>query len=94
MIELGAGDLVRIVETDCEMLIIGSADDDLALSHLCRSWFCVWECDHRLYEEIFLESQLILVRKERRRIPRGGDLIFPRHDGPRTAHRPPVARSA
>lgn len=85
MDEIEAGDLVRIANTEYEMLIIGCADDDEKVLQLARTWFCVWELEHKLYEEVFAESDLILVRKEQRRIPRGGDLNFPCQDSARHA---------
>jgi hypothetical protein len=83
MSEIEAGDLVRIADSDYEMLIIGCADDDTEARDFAPSWFCVWEYEHRLYEEVFSEDSLILVRKERRRIPRGGDLTFPCNESER-----------
>ena len=77
---LKAGDLVRSAATQCEMLIIGSADEDAISSEAAATWFCVWERSHLLFEEVFSEDKLILVRQERRRIPRGGALQFPSRD--------------
>lgn len=78
---MAPGDLVRIAGSDYELLIIGTADDDFFDAPLIPSWFCVWEYEHRLFEEVFSEDNLTLVRKERRRIPRGGELEFPCHVG-------------
>lgn len=82
MSELAAGDLVRIADSEYEMLIIGCADEFPVDSGNASSWFCVWEFEHRLFEEVFSSNSLILVRKERRRIPRGGQLAFPVHSVP------------
>lgn len=79
---LSAGDLVRIADSDCEMLIIGCADDVPIDTGSAPSWFCVWEYKHRLFEEVFSDHSLILVRKERRRIPRRGELDFPSNESP------------
>jgi hypothetical protein len=77
MHELGAGDLVRIANTDYEMLIIGCEDADPDSLGLNSAWHCAWECDGTLFAEVFVARDLILVRKERRRIPRGGQIVFP-----------------
>ena len=83
MFRLDAGDLVRVAGVDHEMVIIGCADEDLRLDEFDASWFCVWEAEHYLFEEVFAGRDLILVRKERRRVPRGGNITFPT----RQAHR-------
>jgi hypothetical protein len=77
MQKLDAGDIVRIADAGYEMLIIGSADEAPADHWLNFTWFCAWEDGHYLFEEIFAERDLILVRRERRRVPRGGNLDFP-----------------
>lgn len=74
------GDIVRLADTAYRMLVIGCADEVLQPNELQKTWSCVWECENSLYEEIFSGSDLILVRKERRRIPRGGDLQFPHNE--------------
>lgn len=83
MTRLAAGDLVRAVGQQDEMLVVGCADEiavgtavDTATG---TSWFCVWERDNHLFEEVFPASELILVRKEQRRIPRDGGFVFPEH---------------
>jgi hypothetical protein len=77
MVILDAGDIVRITGTDYEMLIIGCAYDNTEENCDLDSWFCVWEVEHRLFEQVFSGKDLVLVRKERRRIPRGGRIHFP-----------------
>jgi hypothetical protein len=77
---LEAGDLVRIADSYYQALVIGSADEPPLSPGAVPTWVCVWECDSKLFQEIFSEDSLILVRKERRRIPRGGTLIFPCND--------------
>ena len=72
-----AGDVVRLAGADYEMLIIGFADDEPQANENRCSWFCVWESEHYLHEEVFAGKDLILVQKERRRIPRGGNINFP-----------------
>lgn len=74
---IGAGDLVRNNETDVEMLVIGSANDDRWEVPAVPSFFCVWERQHFLHEEAVSSENLTLVRVERRRVPRGGILDFP-----------------
>lgn len=59
-----------------EMLIIGTADDQ-AVRPEAASFFCVWEQSHFLHEEVVAARELSIVRRERRRIPRGGLLDFP-----------------
>jgi hypothetical protein len=81
MDKLGPGDLVRIAESECEMLVIGCADEEPDGNNGMSSYFCVWEYQHRLFEEVFPEPVLMLIRKERRRIPRGGEMAFPSRDG-------------
>lgn len=74
---LDAGDLVRATGSDIEMLVIGRADDPVRERGTQPSVFCVWERAHYLNEEVFLISELELVRKERRRGIRNGELNFP-----------------
>ena len=74
---IGAGDLVRNNETDIEMLVIGSANDDRWEVAAAPSFFCVWERQHFLHEEVVSSENLTLLRVERRRVPRGGILDFP-----------------
>lgn len=74
------GDLVRIAGSPHEMLIIGSAEDDPIYVGELPAWFCAWDSGGRLLTEVFSENLLVLVRKEQRRIPRGGNLQFPRND--------------
>lgn len=75
-----SGDLVRMAGGQCEMMIVGSADDEHAVVGDAPTWFCVWESNHRLFERVYSENELIVIRKERRRIPRGGDMNFPSDD--------------
>ena len=77
MFRLDAGDTVRLASADYEMVIIGCAEDEPGVGEADASWFCVWEAEHYLFEEVFAGKDLILVRKERRRIPRGGNIDFP-----------------
>lgn len=77
MLRLDAGDVVRLAEADYEMVIIGYADDEPQADGAEESWFCVWEAEHQLFEKVFSGRDLILVQKERRRIPRGGKINFP-----------------
>jgi hypothetical protein len=74
---IDAGDIVRVDGLDVDMLVIGRADHDLWETGSLPSVFCVWEHDNVLFEEVVEVALLILVRKERRRIPRGGELVFP-----------------
>jgi hypothetical protein len=75
--DLDAGDLVRATGSDFDMLVIGRADDPVRDLNTPPSVFCVWERAHYLNEEVFLISELELVRKERRRAIRNGRLDFP-----------------
>ena len=77
MLKLEAGDVVRLAWADDEMVIIGCADDEPQTDAADEFWFCVWEAEHRLFEEVFCGKDLMLVQKERRRIPRGGHISFP-----------------
>jgi hypothetical protein len=77
MLNIETGDLVRKIGTDIEMLVIGSADDEYTETSLAPSFFCVWEYEHKLFEEVVSAKDMTLVRQERRRIPRGGVLDFP-----------------
>lgn len=80
MYSINSGDIVRVVDSCCDMMIVGSADEDYVGPKGAPTWFCVWEVDNRLFERVLYENDLVLVRKERRRIPRGGVLHFPSHD--------------
>ena len=71
------GDLVRVIDAKYEMIVIGQDDD--ALDQGEAVWFCAWEIGNQLHEQAFAESRLVVVRKERRRIPRGGVVQFPVH---------------
>lgn len=73
---LQVGDIVRTVDGDDEMLLIDQ-DVDAAPVSGERMWFGVWESADRLHQALYPESQLILIRKERRRIPRRGILPIP-----------------
>ncbi|SEO57829.1 hypothetical protein SAMN05428959_11070 [Duganella sp. CF517] len=75
MTGIASGDLVTEKGERLEMLVIGSADEDPYVA--VTTVFCVWERDHMLHEEIFHVDNLALVRKERRRVIRGGNLDFP-----------------
>ncbi|WP_322534539.1 hypothetical protein SR858_09850 [Duganella zoogloeoides] len=79
MSQLAVGDLVTLEDNECEMLVVGSADEVTQPTCSPSTWFCVWECDHRMFEEVFAEDMLRLLRKERRRIPRPSDAVFPGH---------------
>lgn len=77
MSDVDAGDVVRANGADFDMLVIGRADDpgeDLVNE---PSVFCVWERAHFLNEKIFRVCDLVIVRKERRRVPRYGSLNYP-----------------
>jgi hypothetical protein len=78
MCEIEAGDLVRTRDGQFDMLVIGRADHEYWEPGSVPALFCAWEEDHQLFEEVFTLSQLTLVRREQRRIPRGGELEFPR----------------
>lgn len=73
---LQVGDIVRTIDGDSEMLLIDQ-DVDATLENGERMWFGIWESGNRLHQDLYPESQLILVRKERRRIPRRGILPIP-----------------
>lgn len=75
MYEVQSGDLVTKKGEHLEMLVIGKADEDPCAA--TSAVFCVWEQDNFLYEEIFPVDSLEVVRKERRRVIRGGALHFP-----------------
>ena len=75
MSEIESGDLVTKRGEELEMLVIGTADEDL--SSTATTVFCVWERNHLLYEEVYAVASLEVVRKERRRMIRGGNLQFP-----------------
>lgn len=77
MCKIAAGDLVSTCDSDDEMLVIGRADDNFWEPCTEPAFFCVWEQMNFLREEVFPVSRLKLVRRERRRIPRGGELQFP-----------------
>ena len=77
MCDIGAGDLVRIPGADCVMLVIGRANDEFWHPDEEQAVFCAWEQENLLYEEVFPVHSLVLVRQERRRVPRGGELQFP-----------------
>lgn len=74
------GDLVRKSGSHIEMLVVCSADDDENCGEpsLAPSFFCVWEHEHMLHEEVVSIEQMKLVRRERRRVPRRGILPIPR----------------
>lgn len=76
MCDIQTGDLVRADGADVEMLVIGRADYDLWDASR-PSVFCVWEQQNILFEEVIAVEQLVLVRRERRRVLRGGELVFP-----------------
>ena len=76
MHDLDAGDLVRAHGTDYDMMVIGRADEE-GDDETEPSVFCVWERTHYLHEKVFAICDLMLIRKERRRIPRNGCLLFP-----------------
>ena len=75
MSDIASGDLVTQRGKHLEMLVIGTADEDPFA--IATTVFCVWERDHLLYEEVFRIDALEVVRKERRRVIRGGMLDFP-----------------
>jgi hypothetical protein len=75
--DLDAGDLVRANGESFDMLVIGRADDAYWDQTTPPAVFCVWERAHFLHEKVFEMVDLILIRKERRRIVRGGCLNFP-----------------
>ena len=75
MSEIESGDLVIQQGEQLEMLVIGTADKDPSAT--ATTVFCVWERNHLLYEEVYPVANLELVRKERRRMIRGGNLQFP-----------------
>ncbi len=77
MCDIEAGDLVRIHDTDCMMLVIGRADDEFWHSDEEHAVFCAWEQENLLYAAVYPVHSLVLVRQERRRVPRGGELHFP-----------------
>jgi hypothetical protein len=77
MCDLKAGDLVRALDREHEMLAIGRADDGDWAPDDVPALFCVWEEGHLLREEVFAAASLVLIRRERRRVPRGGELHFP-----------------
>jgi hypothetical protein len=71
-----AGDLVKRTSDGPEMLIIGAVDDP-SVEPETATFFCVWEAQHFLHEEVVPARELSIVRRERRRVPRGGVLDFP-----------------
>jgi hypothetical protein len=79
MEQFQAGDLVKRQPDGQEMLILGPVEENETawLHKEAASFFCVWEQQHFLHEEVIPAEQLIIVRRERRRIPRGGKLQFP-----------------
>ena len=55
-----------------QVSFIGYSDEGFYLWSKPTEAFCVWEADQLLFEDIVPVEELVLVRKERRRIPRGG----------------------
>lgn len=83
MTQLAAGDIVHFVDQLDEMLVLGRADDDGMGAEvnpgIAITWFCVWERNNHLFEEVFPEEELILVRKYWGRIAGRSDFFFPAH---------------
>jgi len=83
MAQLAAGDIVHFVDQLDEMLVVGRADDDGMGAEVnpgnAITWFCVKERNNHLFEEVFPEEELILVRKYRGPIAGQSDFIFPAH---------------
>jgi hypothetical protein len=77
MDDVTTGDLVRRLGGGHEMLAIGRADDQDLKPGSVPTMFCAWEEEHELRVEVFPMKELELVRSERRRVPRGGELQFP-----------------
>lgn len=75
MSEIGSGDLVTKKGEQFEMLVIGAAGEDPV--DAAETVFCVCEKNNFLHEEVCTVDCLEVVRKERRRIIRGGNLNFP-----------------
>lgn len=76
---IGAGDLVKRRDSEIEMMVV-SADEECSEGAISPAFFCVWEHNHFLHEELIGIDELVLVRRERRRVPRGGILNFPCSD--------------
>jgi uncharacterized protein YodC (DUF2158 family) len=75
---LCAGDLVRRKNGGPAMVIVGCADDRQPPGVPGKTFFCVWEDRHHLHEEVFDLASLVLLRPDRRRVPRRECPPFPR----------------
>lgn len=76
MTTFNPGDLVRLAHSDLEMLIICEEEYSMDAGGESSFWRCAWEEDGAIATAIFNQCNLLLLRAERRRLPRF-DLKFP-----------------
>lgn len=74
------GDIVRKIGREQDMLVISQAEN-APRAFAATAYDCVWEQGDRLLEEVVSGLDLILVRRERRRVLRGGILPIPQYRG-------------
>lgn len=71
------GDLVRVRGGGPEMLVVGAYESMQCADEAIVGIFCVWDCDHQLYERVFAPDELDIIRYERRRYLRPGSVMVP-----------------
>lgn len=76
MTTFNPGDLVRLANSDLEMLIICEEEHNTDADGESSFWRCAWEEDGTIATATFNQFNLLLLHAERRRLPRY-DLKFP-----------------
>lgn len=80
MRNMDAGDLVCAYGTSVDMIVLSRADEVEWTLESTPSVFCAWEQKDVVHTKLFRVCDLLMVRKERRRVPRGGRIEFPSVD--------------
>lgn len=65
-----SGDLVRLADSELEMLIICYEEESDIPDEFCSRWRCAWEYEGAIATLKVNECKLVLIRPERRRLSR------------------------
>lgn len=77
MRDMNAGDIVCALGSPFKMLVLSREEDPPWSFDDSPKVSCAWEHNRTLHTRVFRVCDLIMVRKERRRAIRAGDLEFP-----------------
>lgn len=77
MRDMNLGDIVCRYGSDIRMIVLSRDEDIQWSSGASPTVSCAWEANDILHTAVFRICDLMMLRKEQRRMPRNGQIAFP-----------------